>query len=227
VGVHGFVISDNLGDEVRNDFGMIASISGFSAAAENADAAVEQNNAWYLLFRETPGGLVSYSTYARSIPGFRLTPIHPMVPARYFVYGSSVVSTILTGLEEVRRPEFISLVSQGRDGQEPDTSRFDIVLTAVVPEDLKQDEDDVVLGQHLKGRDKRNYHLLFAPITVEIDPARPLCPVAVVSLQAVHDSAATLKQLTAPFSARQLTLGSPNGEGETEAIRSNSNASAY
>jgi hypothetical protein len=211
VGVHGFVVSDNLCDEVRNDFGLVAAITGFAAAAEHTDAAVEQNNAWYHLFTEAPGGLVSFSTYARNIPGYVLTPTHPLVAPRFYVFKGSVRSAIETGLEEVRRKEYHALAGNGLAGQEPLTSRFDIVLAAVRPADLRDDADDVVLGQELKGRDKRNYHLQFAPIMAQISVDQPLCPVAVVSLHAVHEAPATLQQLTAPVTAPQVPLGSSNG----------------
>ena len=213
-GVRGFVLSCNLRDEVRNDLGMIASVAGFAAAAEHADAAVEQNNAWYLLFREAPGGLVSYSTYARNLPGYAVEPRHPLVPARYYVYKNALISTIITCLNQVRRPEFHALGHGLGDGalgdDEPLTSRFDVVLAAIVPEDLKDDEDDIVLGRQLKGQDKRNYHLLFAPIVAEVASARPLCPVAVVSLRAVPEPGATLKHLTTPV-APQLPPDAPHG----------------
>ncbi len=144
------------------------------------------------------------------------------MPARYCVYKGSVVSTILAGLAEVHRPEYDSLRGHGRDGHEPLTSRFDIVLAAIPAWALKEDEDDIVLGQHLKGQDKRNYHLLFAPITTVVDPERVFCPVAVVSLRALRHPEATLKQLTIPVQSPMLppdqsespgnVIHLPNGE---------------
>lgn len=212
-GVRGFVLSDNLGDEVRNDFGMLAPIAGFSAAAEHADAAVEQNNAWYHLFEEAPGGVVAYHTYLQTIPGYPVEPTHPSAPRRYYVYKDSVVSKILTGLAEVRRPRYHSLRGAGVGERPALTTRIDVVLAAVKPEDLKDDEDDIVLGRQLKGVDKRNNQLLFAPIATTIDPDRILCPIAVVSLEATDGPDAILGQLTTPQPYPRL----PSFEGEATA----------
>jgi hypothetical protein len=99
------------------------------------------------------------------------------------------------------------------------TTRIRIVLAAIVPEHLKEDEDDLVLSQMLKGRDKRNEHLLVAPIKCVIDPERPRCPIAVVSLHALHDGPGTLARLTSPIARPSLpangaatVLYLPNGE---------------
>lgn len=211
VGVQGFVVADNRLDEVRNDFGMRGAILGF-AAAERADTPVEQNNAWYLLFREEPGGLVSYSTYVRQVPGYRLQPTHPSVPPKYYVYENSVISAIHTGLSEVHQPEYRAVSPHLLTATEPKTSRFELVITAVVPADLKNIEDDIVLGLQLKGQDKRNYHLLFASVPTQIgDPDRAVCPVAVVSLASIKDPTAALKHMTAPVAIPQLRGKSPNG----------------
>lgn len=209
-GVRGFVVSDNLGDDVRNDFGMIATVAGFAVAAEDSDASVEQNNAWYLLFRQSPGGLVSYSTYARTIPAYAHSPGLDLA-SRHYVFKSSVVNTIQTALEEVNRPENHALAGRGLDGSEPLTSRFKLVLAAIRPDDLKENEDDIFLGGSLSGQSKRNFHLLFAPITAEIDPERPLCPVAVVSLHAVHQPTETLRALT-ELAKPQLPAQAANGQ---------------
>lgn len=197
VGVQGFVVSSNLFDEVRNDFGMVASIVGFASASETADASVEQNNAWYLLFDEAPGGLVSYSTFVRYIPGYRLPPTHPAVRPRYYVYGESVLSTLHTGFEEVYRPEYHAL-GLSRNGSVPFTSRFDIGLAAVEPAALKLHEDELAAAQVAAGISKRNYHRLVAPIATQVDPQRILCPVGVVSLQALLHPGETLDELVKP-----------------------------
>jgi hypothetical protein len=215
VGVHGFVGSDNLGDEVAHDFGMVGTIAGFAAAAEYEDAAVELNNALQLLFGAAPGGLVSYSTYLRTIPGYPVEPRDPAVPARYFVYRNSLLSAIHSGLEEVQGREYHALGGHGLDGRVPLTSRFDLVLAAVVPEDLRRDEDTVVLGQELRGVDKRNYHLLFAPIATRIDSQRPLCPVAVISLRALRNPRVALRGLTQAPVGPVVLNGSVNGHGGT------------
>lgn len=194
VGVRGFVVADNLVDELRNDFGMIGAIVGFASAAENADAAVEQNNAWYRLYANAPGNLVSFSTYARNLPGFLFQP-HPDMPPRFFVYKDSVVSAFLTGLEEVRH-RGAAIAGANLSAMVPKTTSFDLVLAAVVPEDLKQDEDAIILARQLKEEDLRNRQLVVASIATEIDPERPLCPVAVVSLRALADGPALLRQIT-------------------------------
>jgi hypothetical protein len=93
------------------------------------------------------------------------------------------------------------------------------VLAAITPDHLKTNEDDVVLGQLLKGKEKRNEHLLFAPIATVVDPTRPRCPIAVVSLHALGDGPRTLATLTTPIDS-QPAIGSgpakvlylPNGE---------------
>jgi len=196
-GVHGFVVSDNLGDPVANDFGMVATIAGFAAASEHADAAVEQNNAWRLLFAQTPGGLVSINTYVRQIPAYQHTPL-PGTPERYYVYRDSAVATIHACLHEVTRSEYRSVPTVTLDGMPEMTSQFDILLTGIVPEDLKQVEDLVMVGQGLTGRAKRNYHLLFAPITADVRQGRVVCPVVAVSIRALRDEVAALRQLVAP-----------------------------
>lgn len=194
-GVKGFVVSDNLTDSVINDFGMMASIVGFIAASENADSPTEQNNAWHRLFAEAPGHVVTFGTHANHIPGFVFQP-HPDLRPRYFVYRDSVQSVIRAGLDEVTRPEASALHGIGQGEHVPMTSRFDIVLAAIVPHHLKEDEDDILLGLELKAVDRRNRHHIFAPISTVIDAHDPLCPVAVVSLYAVPDGHAVITALT-------------------------------
>ncbi len=196
VGVRGFVLADNLGDEVLNDFGMDGAVVGFTVAALYADAGVEANNAFTLLFARAPGGIVSFHTYAKTIPGEQLLPTHPSVPPRYYVFSKNLRSSITAALAEVNRSHNHALRGKGLDGQVPQTSQFDIVLAAV--HDLKTIEDDIVLGQRLKKVEKRNRHLVFAPIATPIDPNLIRCPVAVVSLRAVQNPSAILAQLTRP-----------------------------
>lgn len=211
VGVKGFVLSSNLLDEVKNDFGMVAAITGFASAAEQADAAIEQNNAWNLLFSEDPGGIVSCNVYMKRVPGYRFQPDASLVP-EYYVYKDSIVSAILTALEEVKNPRSDTLGLR-RNGSPPLTSRFDIVLAAVYAEALREHEDAVVMGRLLKGQPKRNYHLLFASIATQINPLRPICPVAVVSLAAVQDAQEALQNLTAPLNGAQRPVARANGDG--------------
>jgi hypothetical protein len=194
-GVQGFVVSSNLLDEVRNDWGLVAAIVGLAAAAEVADADVEPNNALSLLFPEEPGGLVSYSVCVKQVA------VHPFqtdlsVRMRYYVEKDSLLSTVQTALEEVEKPAYHALGPQ--EGRAPSTSRFDLVLIPVDKEALKEDEDDIVLSQQLTGHDKRNYHLLFASTVATIDREHMLCPVAVVSLAALVDPQATLQRLMEP-----------------------------
>lgn len=198
-GVHGFVLSDNLGDVVRNDFGMVAGIVGLTAAAVYADAAVETNNALRLLFPETPGGIVAYRTWLRPVPAFLLEPRHPSVPDRSFVSQKAVIAAIQAGLSEVNaNPRFDSLPGASQDSVVPHTSQFDLVLAAVSPDDLKTIEDTINLGTQLQRLDQRNHHLMFAPIVSPLDASRPRCPITVLSLRAVANPAATLNALTAP-----------------------------
>lgn len=208
-GVKGFVIADNLGNEVANDFGAVGTVAGFVSAARNSDMTVEMNNAFYLMFEKAPGGLVRYSTYVRMVPGYPYTPTHPLVPRRYYVPRSAIFSAIMTGLTEVRHPERDSLLGVDMTGHAPLTSEFDIVLTAVAPHDLKEDEDDVLLAQYLKRKDRRNHHLLFSSVaTVIDDPAKASCPVAIIWLRALQDGPTTLRQVTAPVESPKLTEGS-------------------
>lgn len=202
-GVEGFIVADNLQDELRNDFGMIAAMTAFVDASEHSDAAVEANNGLYLLFKEAPGKLVSYSTALRMIPGYCFQP-HPSLPPRYYIYKQTLDAAILTGLDQVDRADHHAL-GQASNGSVPLTSRFDLVLAAVVPEALQAHADYIQLGQQMKGIDKRNYHFLAGSIATEIDPDAPRCPVAVVALRALPDGDATLASLTVPSGTVQLT----------------------
>lgn len=206
-GVRGFVVSDNRADSVINDFGMVGAITGFIAASEAADSPTEQNNAWHQLFTHAPGGIVSFSTHTNRIPGYVHHPHKALVP-RYYVYGDSVRSVIHAGLEAVALPEARALPGFDHIDHVPLTSRFEIVLGAVVPDDFKQIEDEVLHGLELKGTDRRNHHLVFAPISEDIDPGRPQCPIAVVSLYALPDGHAAIETLTVvthePAAAPQL-----------------------
>ncbi len=145
-----------------------------------------------------------------------MSPTHPSVPTRFYVPKPSVVSTILTGLDEVERPEHDCLGPVGLGESAPGTSRFDIVLAGVGPADLKDAEDDIVLGRRLKEQDKRNHHLLFAPIASVVDPERIRCPVAVTSLQAVGDPDDLLALLTASLSP---VLPGPSGTSQLALTR--------
>ena len=199
IGVQGFVVSDNLGDVVRNDFGMIAAIAGFVASTEHADSAVELNNGLTVLFDDHPGGLVSYSTHVADVPGYRVLPTHPRVPPRYVVYQSAVTSAMASALEDVRRPDHHALHGLGGETPVPLTSRFDIVLTAVRSDHLKPIEDDINEGESLLRADKRNHHLLVAPIGTVVDPERPSCPVVAVALHAIHEPDRVASTLSQPF----------------------------
>jgi hypothetical protein len=203
-GVQAIGLSDNLYDDVRNDFGMAAWVVGLTAGAENADASLQQINAWYLMAEKAPGHLLSYSTWIHALPGYPVSPSHPAVRPDYFVYKDSAVSTIITGLSEVKSNTWDALGGAGRNGHVPLTSEVTLVLAAIRPADLKEDEDDIALGHFLRGQDKRNSHLIFAPIATTIDPQRPRCPIAVVSIHPLSDGPETLRALTAPIENQPL-----------------------
>lgn len=209
-GVIGFIIADNLLDEVRNDFGMAAGIVGLIASSSDADAAVEFNNALTLLFERAPGHLATFSTAVRQLPGHRFQP-HPEVEPRYYVQHDLLLSTARSVLAAVQQTEDTALGNLrdlGQDQAPPLTSRFELVLTAVRPDDLKAVEDDLVLGeQGFKGVSKRDYHLLVTSIATTIDPEAPLCPVAAVALRALPDGDRALAILTQP--TYQVQLAAP------------------
>jgi len=207
VGVLGTIVEDNAADSVRNDVGLVHGIGGIIAASGLSDTPFEANNAFRQMFEESPGALVRFSTYAIALPGYRLEPTHPTVEPRYYVFKKAVDSKILTCLEHVKDPQFDSLGGVGDAHQVPLTSEIDVVLAALNPADLKANEDDVVLGLQLKGQSKRNHFLLFGSIGAEIDPARPLCPVVVVSFRAMEQPNTLLRALTEPVPATQLLNG--------------------
>jgi len=196
-GLEAIIVSDNLADGVRNDFGIVASIVGFLGAAEDADMPTEADNALRLMAKHAPGNLLSFSTRVINLPGFRFQ-LHPNIEPRYFVYSAAVTSSMLTALNRVPRPEYHALPEYRRNGRVPLTSTFDIVLAAIKPEDLKRNEDEVILARQLAGTNRRNNHLLFAPVTTKIDPQRPQCPIAVVSLHALADGPDLLRELLTP-----------------------------
>ncbi len=213
-GVRGFVLSDNLGDEVANDHGMEQGIVGFISGALFADAGVESNNAWKLLFERAPGGVVSYHTETRGIPGQRLQPSHPEVPPRYYVFNRNLRISVNSALAEVHRDAHHALQGKGLPGNVSGTSQFVIVLTAVSPSDLKAVEDDIVLGQRLKGIDKRNHHLIFAPLATVVNPTSIRCPVTVVSLQALRNPATLVTDLAKPKRSRGPAEVTTNGHSK-------------
>lgn len=206
-GVAGFVIADNELDEVRNDFGMAAGIVGLIASSGEADAAVEFNNALTLLFEQAPGRLATFSTAVRQLPGHGFQP-HPEVAPRYYVQHDLLLSSMRGVLEAVQQTDDTALGNLrelGQDKVPPLTSRFDLVMTAVRPDDLKVVEDDLVLGQQgYKGVSKRDYHMLVTSIATNIDPDMPLCPVVAVALRALPDGDRILHDLTQPRTQPQL-----------------------
>ena len=195
VGVHGFVMSDNLADAVVNDFAMVRTIVGPALSAETADTAVALNNFFKLLFGDKPGGIASYGVAVQSLPAFPFKPI-PFLPTKlYYVFREAVISSIINSLEHVSDGVGLALGEIGRDSHAPDTSHFDIVITAVVPEEMKADGDQIIKSWELKAKSRRNNHLLFASIAAEIDPLKPVCPVAVISIHAFENSDAVVTAL--------------------------------
>jgi hypothetical protein len=195
VGVGGFVIADNLQDEVRNDFGMVTTLTGFLAAAQQADTPVDINNAFRALFAYAPDQLVTFSTWVTSLPGHAFQP-HPEVPARYYLDSDLLRVTILNGLSQVR----YSGHALGLPGMDvpAQASVIDLVSTAIVPPDLTRVEDDVRESLQYVLLSRRNYGLTFASRATAVNPTDVRCPVTIVALRPVEGGMETIRELCAP-----------------------------
>ena len=213
-GVRGWIAADNLQDSVQNDFGMIASIACFISAPRDADAAVEINNALLLVLDEAPGHIATLTTYARSIPAYRMQR-HEKLPNEFYVFEDSVRNTVLNGLDLVRTmPD--SLGYQVPEALPANTSVFDLVIAPIVRHDFKRVEDKVVQGLELGGGQKRNYQLQFASVAMQIDPEAPECPIAVIQVRPLVEAPARIQELAAPQPYQYRSL--PNGSKSAEHI---------
>ncbi len=195
-GCNGFFYASNLGPVPLHDLGLAATTMALAAA--EGDAGVQGNNILYHLF-EHSDGVVAYGTWLRNLPAERVSPTHAAVPPRYFVYRTSVLSSIYTGLSHVRTAPAYSLIGeQFADQPPPLTSRYDLVLVPVPPSALADIGETVTRGMELKLGTRRNYRLLVVPTATVIDPDHPVCPIVVLSLQAVPDRQQTFANQLRP-----------------------------
>ncbi len=215
-GCHGVFAGDNAPDEecpdrdlLANDLGSVGLVvAPISAAAHNHDAVTEGNNMYTLILPKEKGGLASFRVVVSSIPGAAFQP-HPKLDARYYVTGQTMTATVLSTLKEVENPKYRA--ASAEFGL-PDTSRFDIILTALEPKSLGALEDSVLtaLKASASPPPSHNYHLLFASIKTAINPRKPTCSIICLSVEAINNKedhlqkVASLPPLIAPFVQAQL-----------------------
>jgi|GEM_PF-5844000 len=198
-GVSGFLVSDNLGPQgiVNNDFGMKAAIVGLSAGPQASDAEVQQNNAWTLLIGERKNAVASYSTYIGEVTARPFQPDVAVRP-RYYLSKEDVRSEISRALRKVREEGQRAVVCNhtssktdektgdpsDRDGDS--SSVFDIVTAPLDRNDLLTMKDLLEEGLLMEGKtERRNYHLILAPVPMNVDEDNTECAIGVVHLEAI------------------------------------------
>ncbi len=189
-GVHGWVVSDNLGaDKVTADAGMATLLGALCQAALRADQSTALNNVMALALPEERGGILRYDIATAHVTA------HPLVApsgkvAGYFVYKQQVVERVHKALVALREGNALPSVAVPLDTRA--RSVFDVVVLNLFPPDVTAVGDAVVAGRKADARfnpghigelfGRHNYEVIVAGLADPALAATRRSPVTVLRL---------------------------------------------
>lgn len=203
-GMHGFVVADNLRDfespdrvPELNDFAMLCTILALLTSTKRAAIGTSGNNLFRQLIPEK-GGLASFRVSLSTLPAYSYAG------NRHYVHREAVIDLVIRQLAKI---DDVSPAVSARLGHDS-TMRYDVVVTPIVPEHLRQIDTEIRESIDVATAPRRNTELRFSPVAMPISDTKPTCPIAVLSLQALTEPWAHLNDVS--LGDTQRTLSRPN-----------------